>query len=212
MATRASRRKEWNTMKSVSIYCPHCRRHTSIAPVSIEVRDAIVGPWYVNAQWKQSNGNVWWIGVCNYCHRPVLARNEGDIIWPHPLPEPTDRNVPESIRADLDEAKQCFSVSAWRAAAVMARRAMQSAAVEKGAKKDRLADQIAELASQGKITVDLKEWADAVRLVGNDAAHPGGNPVSKEDAEEVLKLAEQFLLILYVAPAIAKQLRTRKNK
>lgn len=89
---------------------------------------------------------------------------------------------------------------------------MQSAAVEKGAKKDRLADQIAELASQGKITVDLKEWADAVRWVGNDAAHPGGNPVSKEDAEEVLKLAEQFLHVLYVAPAIAKQLRTRKNK
>lgn len=112
----------------------------------------------------------------------------------------------------MDEAKRCFTVSAWRAAAVMARRAMQSAAVEKGAKKDRLADQIAELASQGKITVELKEWADAVRLVGNDAAHPGSDPISQKDADEVLKLTEQFLHVLYVTPAIAKQLRTRKKK
>lgn len=199
-------------MKRVSIYCPHCRRHTSIEPAPVEVR--VRHDWFhVDALWKQSDGNVWWIGVCNYCQRPVLAHNEGDIIWPHPLPEPTDSNVPESIRADLDEAKQCFTVSAWRAAAVMARRAMQSAALEKGAEKaDRLADQIAKLAREGKITVDLMEWADAVRWVGNDAAHPGGGPVSQKDAEEVLKLAEQFLHVRYVAPAIAKQLRTRKNK
>jgi predicted ATP-dependent protease len=89
---------------------------------------------------------------------------------------------------------------------------MQSAAIEKGAVNGPLGDQIAELAAKGKITVDLKEWADVVRWVGNDAAHPGGQPVTREDAEEVLKLAEQFLHVLYVAPAMAKKLRTKKGK
>jgi hypothetical protein len=89
---------------------------------------------------------------------------------------------------------------------------MQSAAIEKGATKKQLSDQVAELTNCGKITLDLKEWADAVRWVGNDAAHPGGQPVVKEDAEEVLKLAEQFLHVLYVAPAIAKKLRMKKGK
>jgi len=89
---------------------------------------------------------------------------------------------------------------------------MQSAAIDKGATKGLLVNQIAELATQGKITLDLKEWGDAVRWVGNDAAHPGGQPVAKEDADDVLKLAEQFLHAIYVAPAIAQNLRTKKGK
>lgn len=194
--------------RRISIYCPHCDRHTSIEPALIEVKRGSD----VEAIWKQGPGKMWWIGVCNYCHEPVLVLNEGVKVYPHPLPMPTNQHVPEAIRADLDEAKQCFAVSAWRAAAVMARRAMQSAAIEKGATNDRLANQIAELAERGKITVDLKEWADVVRWIGNDAAHPGGEPVTKEDAEEVLELAEQFLHVLYVAPAIAKKLRQKKGK
>jgi hypothetical protein len=198
-------------MTGVSIYCPHCHRHTSITPAPVEVEHGF-DSFRVAAVWKQSYNSTWWIGVCNYCKNPVLAHNDGDTVYPHPLPEPTDAHVPEDIRADLDEAKYCFAVSALRAAAIMARRAMQSAAIEKGASKGRLADQVAELASQGRITVDLKEWADVVRWVGNDAAHPGGDPVATEDADQVLKLAEQFLHVLYVAPAMAKELRTRKSK
>jgi hypothetical protein len=140
------------------------------------------------------------------------VQDEGELVYPYPLPEPTNASIPADIRADLDEAKQCFAVSAWRATAVLARRAMQSAAMEKGAQKDRLADQIAELAAGGKITTELKDWADAVRWVGNDAAHPGGEAVTKEDAEEALKVAEQFLHFLYVASAIARTLRERRGK
>lgn len=197
--------------KGISIYCPHCHRHTSLQPAPVEV-EAGYRTYNVGAVWKQDYNSLWWIGVCNYCNAPVLVQNNGVTVYPHPLPQPTDANVPEEIRADLDEAKKCFAVSAWRAAAVMARRAMQSAAIEKGATKKLLVEQIAELAARGKITVDLKEWADAVRWIGNDAAHPGGQPVAREDAEAVLRLAEQFLHVLYVAPAMAKKLREKKGK
>jgi hypothetical protein len=198
--------------RGISIFCPHCHRHTSVQPAPVEVEREYGQKYYVGAVWEQSYNSKWWIGVCNYCNAPVLVQNDAATVYPHPLPQPTDGNVPEDIRADLDEAKMCFSVSAWRGAAVMARRAMQSAAIEKGSTKKQLVEQIAELAAGGKITVDLKEWADVVRWIGNDAAHPGGEPVSREDAEQVLKLAEQFLHVLYVAPAMAKQLRTKKGK
>jgi hypothetical protein len=69
-----------------------------------------------------------------------------------------------------------------------------------------------ELASNGVITKDLKEWADVVRWVGNDAAHPSKDEVNKEDAEDILKLAEQFLHVIYVAPAIAKERRAKRGK
>lgn len=199
--------------RGVSIFCPYCHRHTSLEPAPVEVERAYGQKFLVGAVWEQSHSSKWWIGVCTYCDRPVLVQNNAVTVYPHPLPSPTDPNIPEEIRTDLDQAKRCFSVSAWRAAAVMARRAMQSAAIQKGATmKSRLVEQIAELAAAGKITVDLKEWADAVRWVGNDAAHPGGEAVSREDAEQVLNLAEQFLHVLYVAPAIAKSLRTKKGK
>jgi len=201
----------------LSIYCPHCHKHTSldVAPAEMETpgRSLLMpGPIYTGkAVWKAGNKDIWWIGICNSCHRPVLVHNQGDIIYPAPLPSPTPESVPEDIRSDLDEAKRCATVSAWRACAVMARRAMQSAAILKGAKKGKLVDQVDELWENGVITKDLKEWADTVRWVGNDAAHPDSPPVSREDAEAVLRLAEGFLEVLFVVPATAKSLQAKRR-
>jgi hypothetical protein len=141
-----------------------------------------------------------------------LVQGQGHTVYPTALPTPTDENIPEAIRSDLDEAKKCDSISAWRGCTVMARRAIQSAAVDKGAAGGKLVDQVADLAGKGVITHDLKEWADVVRWVGNDAAHPGGQAVTREDAEDILKLAEQFLHVIYVAPAIAKARRKERGK
>jgi hypothetical protein len=199
-----------------SIYCPHCRRHTSLreAPVEYECTGAYSGKhkYTTGAVWKKDYNEIWWIGVCNSCREPVLVLNKGDIIYPQPLPSPTDDRIPELIRNDLNEAKFCYSVKAYRASAVMSRRAMQSACLDKGATKEKLVAQLHELAANGVITNDLKEWADVVRWVGNDAAHPDKQAVTEKDAEDMLNLAEQFLHVIYVAPAIAKEQRTKRGK
>jgi hypothetical protein len=164
------------------------------------------------ALWKKDNKNNWWIGVCNSCRMPVLVLNKGQIVYPNPLPSPSDTRIPEHIRNDLDEAKTCFSIKVCRASAVISRRAMQSACIDKGAAKERLVDQLHELADSGVITKELKKWADVVRWVGNDAAHPDKQTVTEKDAEDILHLAEQFLHVIYVAPAIAKEQRTKRGK
>ena len=116
------------------------------------------------------------------------------------------------MKHDLDEAKLCFSVQCFRACAVMVRRCIQQACLVKGAKKSNLVEQIVELTQGGHITKDIEEWATVVRWIGNDAAHPGGQAVTKEDAEDCLKLAEQFLHVLFVTPALAKARRTQRGK
>jgi len=182
----------------VSIYCPHCQRHTSLEPAPTKTE--IEGRRYtVAAIWRPDDYEAWWIGLCNYCGRAVLVQGEGHTVYPTALPSPTDKNIPDAIRSDLNEAKKCDTISAWPGCAVMARRAIQSAAIERGASGSKLVDQVADLASKGVITQDLKEWADVVRWVGNDAAHPGGQAVTQQDAEDILKLAEQFLHVIYVA-------------
>lgn len=198
-------------VESVSIYCPHCHKYTYLRPAKVKYTNN--GYVYtIDAAWDKGYDDVWWIGVCNACDEPALVYNKGSVIYPSPLPKPTDEGVPELIRVDLDEAKICFSVGAYRAAAVMARRVMQMAAIDKGAKGDKLVTQIHELREGGKITSDLKDWADVVRWIGNDAAHPEGAQVTQDDAEDVLHLAEQFLHVLYVAPALAAGIRKRLGK
>jgi hypothetical protein len=94
----------------------------------------------------------------------------------------------------------------------MARRCIQNACIAKGAKTDNLVAQIKELTTSGMITKDVEEWATVVRWIGNDAAHPNKDQVAKEDAEDVLELAEQFLHVIFVTPALAKARKAARGK
>ena len=206
------------TNTPISIYCPFCHKFTSLTPATGYTASKDRGQ-IVIAVWEKNSNDRWWIGICNSCHNAVLVHeyeyygNNKRDIYPQPLPSPTDERIPEHIRKDIDEAKLSFTVNAFRACAVMARRAIQNACIDKGADKNkRLEKQIEELADKGVITNDLKEWANVVRWVGNDAAHPDKNEVTKEDAEDILQLAEQFMHVIYVAPAIAKEQRKRRGK
>jgi hypothetical protein len=205
------------TKDHVSIYCPHCRQNTALSVAMVRGSTyASPVPRLVDFQtaaiWYRDDDDYWWIGTCNHCGEPVLVHNEGDIVYPSPLPPPSDTNIPQEIRLDLDEAKRCLQVQAYRGCAVMARRAIQAACLEKKAPKGDLVRQIKALETNGVITRDLSEWASVVRWVGNDAAHPNKDKVELADAHAILALAEQFLHVLYVTPAIARMQRSKKGK
>lgn len=193
---------------AVSIYCPHCHRLTALRMARYRDRDGT----NTSAITNEIEDNVWWIGICNGCNRPVLVHDEGDTIYPHPLPSPSDSNIPDDMRADLDEAKMCFAVNCFRACTVVARRCVQRACISKGARGDKLVDQIQDLTRSGQITKDLEEWVTVVRFIGNDGAHPNVENVTDEEAQDCLKLAEQFLHVLFVTPAIAQARREKKGK
>jgi hypothetical protein len=128
------------------------------------------------------------------------------------MPSPTDKSIPAAIAADLDEAKRCLAAGCPRACAVMARRCIQAACIEKGFSKGELVQQIKELRQGGVITEDVAKWATTVRWVGNDAAHPDSQAVGKDDAEECLMIAEQFLHVIYVTTAAARKLAASRGK
>ena len=196
-------------MSDVSIYCPYCHRYTSlsVAPTVVHYRDHDLEASVIYTDPRDSSN--WWIGLCNSCKEAVLVRSKGSSLWrilPDPLPSPTDERIPEPMRTDLMEAKVCYSAKAYRGCAVVARRAVQSACIERGAGKDKkLEVQLDELHSKGVITTGLRDWGHSVRWIGNDAAHPDSPPVVDKDAEDILKLAEEFLRLIYVTPKIAKE-------
>jgi len=142
---------------AISIYCPHCHRFTalSIAPAAYTDYHGVIK--FTSAIWDNERSQKWWIGVCNNCRMPTLVLDDGRVVYPHPLPSPTDSNIPKELANDLDEAKMCFSVACYRACAVMARRSIQNTCFKKGAKEKDLVKQIKELCQLGIITKDIEE-------------------------------------------------------
>ena len=204
-------------MEPIEIYCPWCHKHVALAwlalnldpfnPSTVETTHPV---FYTNEKGR------WSVGVCPACKNCVLIRlkDNGKIdVFPHSLPPPTDERIPDKIRKDLDEAKACLTVNAFRACAGLCRRALQQACILKKADKNKkLKEQIDELADKRIITEDLRNLAHSVRWVGNDALHPENQDVTEEDAKEILNLTEQFMEVIFVAPEKVKEIKERHGR
>ena len=111
------------------------------------------------------------------------------------------KSVPQGILHDYIEALKAYNVGAYRAAVVMARRALQQAVEDKGASnKRKLYEQINELFEIGLLDKATKSLADGVRYFGNYGAHPQDDllsQVTKEDAKLTIEILERILTRLY---------------
>ena len=105
--------------------------------------------------------------------------------------------VPEQVADDYEEAAGCLISGHYKAAAAMARRAVQGTCIDLGAKPGAtLYGQIDDLQAQGHITKRLAELAHKIRVLGNDAAHPGKDGldiVTAEEAKQTVDFLEHML-------------------
>jgi hypothetical protein len=210
-------------MKHASGNCPHCRQRTAFTPAPLKYADAS-GYYPIDRHAFYLIGAVqFWLGMCNHCGLPVVVNGSNGETWPQPGAGAVDPRIPLPMGRDLAEAKIGFAAKAYRSAVVMARRALQGALLAKGASpKKTLEQQIDELRDNHTITNDIREWAHAVRWVGNDGAHPSTEEMAdpradevqmtEEDATSMIDLAEQLLTVLFVAPALAQDHITKRGK
>lgn len=195
-----------------SIYCPFCFQHTSLTVTHTCKRYNSGAIEVFELVYETEDSSMWWIALCNNCNNVLLVKNKGEKVYPEKAPTPTDERIPDKIRLDLEEAKICFAMNCYRACAVIARRSIQTACIEKGANKEKLVHQIDQLFDMGVITKDLRNWAHLVRMIGNDAAHPKSEPVDYADAQDVLDFAEQFMYVVFVTPKKAEEQSVKRNK
>jgi len=80
--------------------------------------------------------------------------------------------MPEEVLEDYEEARQILSKSP-RGAAALLRLVIQKLCPFLGATKPDINGAIGELVSAGKITPALQQALDTVRVIGNEAVHPG---------------------------------------
>ncbi|HTJ70256.1 MAG TPA: DUF4145 domain-containing protein [Actinospica sp.] len=192
---------------SFPLVCPHCEKTTVSTVLSSAPGGGREEPPYLLE-----------LAKCGTCHEPFLLVEEdygqgwdGDpfILWPQ-RQRPLSLNIPESLREEHEEARRAFSAKAYRATAVMVRRTLEGVCLDQGMAKKQLFQMLEQMRNDDKIDGRLFEWAQELRVLGNEGAHYTGNAVSREDASDGLALAEALLDYLYVLTAQFDAFKARR--
>lgn len=123
------------------------------------------------------------------------------VVHQYPILTPTSHDaVQQDVKSAAIEAEKCLAFGAYNACAVMTRRAIHSLCTDKGAEGRDLFAQLKDLKEKQLITPDLHEWADSLRVLGRDGAHPEFPEVAAEDAEDGVRLLREIVKYVYILP------------
>jgi hypothetical protein len=92
----------------------------------------------------------------------------------------------------------------------MCRKCLEAVCTFLGVKGGSLAARLRTLRDSGRIEAKLYEWADELRLVGNDAAHDLDTQISKQDAVDGIDFVEAILLYVFALDQRFRDFRARR--
>lgn len=128
--------------------------------------------------------------------------------WPSP-PEPSYPDmIPENVLNALKQAEFNFNKPGnEEAAGMMYRKALDNAlkAIDPEF-KGTLYHRIVALQGKGTLTADIAQWAEAIRTLGNDAAHEE-DPLERRDLSQLKEFTDMTLRYLFTMPNMVKKLR-----
>lgn len=166
------------SFKSSAFNCPHCGAYAKMH-------------WYPMS--SPIGGFGLFLSACSHCHQPCCWRgidwDADQEIFDHtimlipdgssaPMPHP---DMPEAVKADYQEARDIVNVSP-RGAAALLRLSIQKLCVALGENEGSIDKDIKSLVGKG-LPVGIQQALDVVRVVGNNAVHPG--ELTTDDIAEV---------------------------
>lgn len=211
--------------------CPECKKEFHSQPDSVQA--------YRSADEGAAFGNGFALGIqlCPSCHMPIVVYYEGKVLETsggdtrlmsttservvYPVEEVTElpSEVPDQYRVDFEEARTALDYSA-KASAALSRRLLQRVLREelKIHKRD-LSQEIDEFVDHSGAPSYLAGAVDAVRSIGNFAAHPlkstnSGEIVDVEEgeAEWLVEVLESLFDFVFVQPRKLAERRRELNE
>lgn len=147
------------TYREENFHCPHCKVYAH-------------QEWHytsINFSGRGTDGLE--VAYCAHCNDYSIWFNKNLIIPDNLLITPPHVDMPESIKQDYIEAAS-IAMKSPRGAASLLRLCLQKLMVELGEKGDNINADIASLVKKG-LPVDVQQALDTLRVVGNNAVHPG---------------------------------------
>jgi hypothetical protein len=169
--------------------CPHCGAfahqnwYQKIQCILPKGRETCIAIYLENAT----------ANFCSRCNGYSIWLNEKRIYpmsFSAPLP---DENMPGDVKTDFLEAREIVDLSP-RAAAALLRLALEKLMMNLKAEGKDLNANIGDLVKKG-LPIRLQQAADALRVIGNNAVHPGVLDL-KDDSETAHKLFTLLNLIV----------------
>ncbi|OIA98735.1 hypothetical protein AK95_16380 [Paenibacillus sp. LC231] len=153
------------SLSSGAFNCPNC---------SVFSRQS----WYFMSGAEQKSGygllyqnQAFMISSCENCNFPTIWHGE-KIVYPiNSMYEPPNQDMPDDIKRDYEEAREIANLST-RGAAALLRLAIQKLCAHLGQPGKNINNDIKELVAKG-LPPKVQEALDVVRVIGNDAVHPG---------------------------------------
>lgn len=130
------------------------------------------------------------------------------MVSPHESPRTLHESAPAAARSLFAEASTCEKSKAFRAAGVMYRATVEELTKDQKASGGTLFDKIESL--KGKLSDELVQDLHEARMLGNDSIH-AGITCSAEEVEDVAKLIEEAVLVLYVQPEQKRAMRDARK-
>jgi hypothetical protein len=155
--------------------------------------------------------------ICPMCNCPMLAYKDESRPDFYRLYPPMERDldpstVPQPICRAFTEARTCFRAKAFIATAIMCRKILEGICSAHGLKPRRLVDELKELKEKGIIESRLFEWAEALRTMGNEAAHGVEFVVSRADAIDTLQFTEALIEYVFTYRDRFEDFKKRRAK
>lgn len=197
-----------------SFICPHCHAHSAFTIIAVKEPfrgDATMRHGALqcnNSDCKKIVGGL------------VVTSNNGGATgelsewWPKHIGGKAFPDIPEHIASTADEAHRCLSIGAHRGAVALARAVVEATAKDHGIDKGMLEKKIEAMAKQGVISGAMKDAADEIRFAGNEVAHAdlAEEPITADDAGEVLELMDAILTRVYQEPRQVERVRERRRE
>jgi hypothetical protein len=170
--------------RSIRFACPICRNnsicdieHMSI-PKNVRTQEYLNTESYMLVCRACNQGSIW---------KQFQRKNNFNfnlrLIDPITSPAPLPANdMPEAVKKDYEEAR-LVSMYSSRASAALLRLGLQKLCKHLGESGEHLDTDIRSLAKRPEIGVRLIQAADTLRIVGNNAVHPG--EMNEEDIDNV---------------------------
>ena len=152
---------------------------------------------------------------CPNCQRPFLTDYDdlfGSVVLYPPEDNRVNPRLPAQLKSAYSEAISCFKAKAYTATAIMCRKTLEGICVEHGAKGNNLVANLKELKDRGVIENRLFEWADALRISGNEAAHDVAVTISPEDARDILEFTNALLEYVFTFRDKFEEFKKRRSR